>query len=333
MKAFLIHKYGDKNVVRFEEIKEPNIGENDVLIKIHAASINPLDLKIRDGSLKMILPYKFPIVLGNDFSGVIVKAGSKVKKFKIHDEVYGKTTKESNGSFSEFISINQNSIAKKPKNLTMEESASIPLVGLTSWQVLVERAKIKKGQKVFIQAGSGGVGSFAIQLAKYFGTTVATTVGTENIEWVKKLGADIVIDYKKDKFEEILHDYDVVLDTLGGEMLEKSLKILKPGGKLISLSGPPDYQFAKEMNLSFILRIAMYFLSHKFKKIAKQNNVDYSFLFMKPNGSLLEQLNSIIESGKIHPVVDRIFPFNLTKEALDYVEEGHSKGKVITKLI
>ncbi len=333
MKAFLINKYGDKSVVQLENIKEPSIGENDVLIKVSATSINPLDLKIRNGSLKEILPYKFPIVLGNDFSGVIVKTGSKVKKFKINDEVYGKTDYKSSGSFSEFISINEKSIAKKPKNLTMEESASIPLVGLTSWQVLVERARIKKGQKVFIQAGSGGVGSFAIQLAKYLGATVATTVGTENIEWVKKLGADIVIDYKKDKFEEILHDYDVVLDTLGGDMLEKSLKILKPSGKLISLSGPPDYQLAKDMNLSFILKIAMYLLSYKFKKTAKRYNVDYSFLFMKPSGSQLEQLNSIIESGKIYPIIDKIFPFDSTREALDYVERGHSKGKVITKLI
>ncbi|MBN1467685.1 MAG: NADP-dependent oxidoreductase [Fusobacteriaceae bacterium] len=332
MKAFFIDKYGTNETLKFGDIKKPEIGEYDVLIRVYSASVNPLDLKIQDGSLKVLLPYKFPIILGNDFSGVVENIGKNVKKFKIGDEVYGKTEQARTGSFSEFLSIKETYLAKIPRNLTMEESASIPLVGLTAWQVLVERAKLKKGQKVFIQAGSGGVGSVAIQLAKYLGATVATTTGTENIEWVKNLGADIVIDYRKEKFEEVLRDYDIVLDTLGGEFLEKSIKIVKSGGKIISLAGPPDYQLAKEMNLSFVVKMAMYFISYKIKKMAKKNNVDYSFLFMKSNGHQLEQLNFLIESGKISPIIDRIFPFAQTNDALNYVKKGHSKGKVVIKV-
>lgn len=333
MKAFFINKYGDSSTLQFGELNKPEIGESDVLVKVYSASVNPLDLKIQDGSLKVLLPYKFPIILGNDFSGVIEKTGKNVKNFKIGDKVYGKTEQARTGSFSEFLAIKETYIAKIPRNLTMEESASVPLVGLTAWQVLVERANIKKGQKVFIQAGSGGVGSFAIQLAKYLGATVATTAGAENIEWVKKLGADIVIDYRKEKFEDLLKGYDVVLDTLGGDFLEKSMKILKRGGKLISLAGPPDYQLAKDMNLSPVIRGIMYLISYKVKNMAKKYSVDYSFLFMKASGIQLEKLNFIIESGKITPIIDKIFNFNETKEALEYVKKGHSKGKVIIKVM
>lgn len=333
MKAFYINKYGDNRVLQFGEIKKPEIGDYDVLVKVHSASVNPLDLKIQDGSLKVLLPYKFPIILGNDFSGVIEKIGKNVKNFKIGDKVYGKTEQIRTGSFTEFLSIKETYVAKIPRNLTMEESAAIPLVGLTAWQVLVERAEIKKGQKVFIQAGSGGVGSFAIQLAKHLGATVATTAGAENIEWVKKLGADIVIDYRKENFEDLLKNYDVVLDTLGGDFLEKSMKIVKSGGKIISLAGPPDYQLAKEMNLSPIVKGIMYLISYKIKQMAKKYAVHYSFLFMKANGSQLERLSFLIESGKIKPIIDKTFPFSETKEAIDYVKKGHAKGKVIIKVI
>ena len=246
MKAFIIDRYGSNDVVRAGEMPDPELRDDDVLVQIHAASVNPLDFKIRDGKLKLILPYRLPFILGNDLAGVVVRVGSRVRRFKPGDEVYARTDKDRIGAFAEFISIKEDAVAIKPKKLTMEEAASIPLVGLTAWQALVERANLKKGQKVLIHAGSGGVGTFAIQLAKHLGAIVATTTSTANLDWVKRLGADIVIDYKKDDFETILHDYDVVLDTLGGETLEKSLRVLKPGGKLISIAGPPDPDFAKE---------------------------------------------------------------------------------------
>jgi NADPH:quinone reductase-like Zn-dependent oxidoreductase len=214
----------------------------------------------------------------------------------------------------------------------MEEAASIPLVGLTAWQALIEKANLNKGQKVFIQAGSGGVGTFAIQLAKHVGATVATTTSAANIDLVKSLGANIVIDYKKDDFEKILHDYDLVLNSQDGKTLEKSLRVLKPGGKLISISGPPDPDFAEKFELSWVLNLVMRLLSCGVRRKAKRLNVSYSFLFMRANGDQLREITSLIDSGVIRPVVDRVFPFESTKEALAYVEKGSAKGKVVVKV-
>jgi len=332
MKAFIIDRYGSNDVVRACEMPDPELRDDDVMIQIHAASVNPLDLKIRDGKMKLILPYRLPLILGNDLAGVVVRVGSRVRRFKSGDEVYARTDTNRIGAFAEIISIKEDTVANKPRELTMEEAASIPLVGLTAWQVLVERANLKRGQKVLIHAGSGGVGTFAIQLAKHLGAIVATTTSTANLDWVKRLGADIVIDYKKEDFENILHDYDVVLATLGGETLEKSLRVLKPGGKLISLIGPPDSDFAKDIGLTWILRLAMRLLSYRTRKSAKRHHVSYSFLFMRPSGDQLREIGSLIDSGIIRPVVDRVFPFESTKEAMAYVEKGGAKGKVIVKV-
>src|SRR5437660_7550098 len=208
---------------------EPEVRDDDVLVQVHAASLNQLDSKIRDGEFKLILPYRLPLILGNDVAGVVVRVGSKVRRFKPGDAVYARPHQDRIGTFAEFIAMNEADVALKPKNLTIEEAASIPVVGLTAWQVLVERANLKQGQKVLIHAGSGGVGTVAIQLAKHLGASVATTTSTANLEWVKRLGADLVIDYRKDDFENILQDYDVVLNSLGPETLEKSLRVLKPG--------------------------------------------------------------------------------------------------------
>ena len=332
MKAFILDRYGSNDVVRAGEMPDPELHYHDVLVQIHAASVNPVDLKIRDGKLKLILPYRLPFILGNDLAGVVVRVGSGVRRFRPGDEVFARPDEDRIGAFAEFISIKEDAVAHKPKKLTMEEAASIPLIGLTAWQALVERANLKTGQKVLIHAGSGGVGTFAIQLAKHLGAIVATTTSTANVEWVKRLGADIVIDYKKDDFANILHDYDVVLDTLGGETLEKSVRVLKPGGKLISIAGPPDPDFAKEIGASWILRLAMRVLSHRIRKGAKRHHVSYSFLFMRPSGDQLHEIGSLIDSGAIRPVVDRVFPFESTKEALAYVEKGRAKGKVIVKV-
>jgi alcohol dehydrogenase len=332
MKAFIVDRYGNNDGVRAGEMPDPEVRDDDVLVQIHAASVNPLDLKIRGGSLKLILPYRLPFVLGNDLAGVVVRVGSRVQRFKRGDEVYARPDQDRIGAFAEFISIKEDAVASKPKELTMEEAASIPLVGLTAWQALIERANLKAGQKVLVHAGSGGVGTFAIQLAKHVGALVATTTSTANLDWVKRLGADIVIDYRKDDFETLLHDYDVVLDTLGGETLEKSLRVLKPGGKLVSLSGPPDPDFAKDIGSTWILRLVMRLLSYRIRQKAKRHKVSYSFLFMRASGDQLREIASLIDSGIIRPVVDRVFPFASTKEALVYVETGRAKGKVVVKV-
>jgi len=332
MKAFIVDRYGSKDGVRFGEMPDPELRDDDVLVQIHAAGVNLLDSKIRDGEFKLILRYRLPVILGNDVAGVVVRVGTRVRRFKPGDEVYARPDQDRIGTFAEFISMNEDAVAIKPKTLTMEEAASIPLVGLTAWQVLIERANLKNGQKVLIHAGSGGVGTIAIQLAKHLGAIVATTTSTANLDLVKRLGADIVIDYSKDDFEKILHDYDVVLNSLSGETLEKSLRVLKPGGKLISISGPPDSDFAKDMGASWILRLVMRLLSYRIRKKAKRHHVSYSFLFMRASGDQLREITSLIDSGIIRPVVDKVFPFESTKEALAYVEKGRAKGKVIVKV-
>jgi NADPH:quinone reductase-like Zn-dependent oxidoreductase len=332
MKAFIIDRYGKKEKLYLHEIADPVVMDNDVLVKVHAASVNMLDSKIKNGDFKLILPYKTPLVLGHDVAGVITRIGSGVSRFKVGDEVYARPADHHIGTFAEQIAMNEANVALKPQRLSMEEAASIPLVALTAWQALVEKANLKKGQKVFIQAGSGGVGTIAIQLAKYIGATVATTTSTANIEWVKALGADIVIDYKKEDFETILNDYDVVLNSQDARTLNKSLRVLKPGGKLISISGPPDLVYAQETGLAWPLKMVMGLLSFGVRRKAKQLRVDYSFLFMRADGNQLSKIAALIDAGAIHPVIDKVFPFEQTDEALIYVENGHAKGKVIIKV-
>lgn len=332
MKAFIVKKYGKKEKLYLTEIATPDVRGNDVLVQIHSAGVNLLDSKIRDGEFKLFLQYKPPFILGHDVAGVVTKVGSRVSKFKIGDEVYARPADFRMGTFAEFISINEKDVAMKPKNISMEEAASIPLVGLTVWQALVEKANLKKGQKVFIQAGSGGVGTFAIQFAKHLGATVATTTSAANFDLVKSLGADIVIDYRKDDFETILKDYDVVLNIQDKKSLEKSLRILKPGGKVISISGPPDPDFAIQINGNLFLKIVMRLLSASVRKNAKRLGVNFSFLFMRAEGEQLSQITKLIEAGVIKPVIDKVFPFEQTNEALSYVEAGRSRGKVVVKV-
>lgn len=332
MKAFILDRYKKNGALRFGDMPMPALRDDDVMVEIRAAGVNLLDAKIRDGEFKPILPYRLPFVLGHDVAGTVVQVGSKVRQFKPGDEVYSRARDGRVGTFAEFIAVNEADVAPKPKNLTMEEAASIPLAGLTVWQTLVDRANLKKGQKVLIHAGSGGVGTLAIQLAKRIGATVATTTSTANVEMVKGLGADIVIDYKKDDFEKCLSGYDVVLNSLGKDTLEKSLKVLKPGGKLISISGPPDVAFAREIGANWFLQQIMRLLSFGIRKKAKRRGVNYSFLFMTANGEQLSKITSLIEAGIIRPVMDRVFPFEATNKALAYIETGRAKGKVVIKI-
>lgn len=332
MKAFAINRYNKTDKLQLVEVEMPTIKENQVLIQIYSASINQLDSKLKSGEFKMILSYKFPLILGHDVAGIVTKVGSKVTKFKVGDEVFARPRDFAIGAFAEFIAINENDLALKPKNISMEEATSIPLVGLTVWQAFVEKANLQKGQKVFIQAGSGGVGTIAIQLAKHLGATVATTTSADNFDLVKSLGADVVIDYKTQDFETLLKDYDLVLNSQDEKTLEKSLNILKPKGKVISISGPPDVAYAKEVGLSWLMKIAIRLLSFKIKQKAKKLNIDYSFLFMQANGKQLSEIGTLIETGKIRPIIDKVFPFEQTNEALTYVESGRAKGKVVIKI-
>lgn len=272
------------------------------------------------------------MILGHDVAGIVTQVGKNVKKFKVGDEIYSRVSDFHIGTFAEFISINEKDVALEPKNLTMEESASIPLVALTAWQALIEKANLKKGQKVFIQAGSGGVGTVAIQLAKHLGATVVTTASEKSFKLLKSLGADVLIDYKTQDFETMLKDYDVVLNSRDNKTLEKSINILKPNGQVISISGPPTPDFAKEMGLPWYLKIVMSLLSFSIRGTAKKRNIDYFFLFMKANGNQLEKIAKLIEADIIKPIIDKIYPFEQTNEALEYVESGRAKGKVVIKI-
>ncbi len=332
MKAFILDRYGKKETLRAADVPEPELRENEVLIQVHATAVNLLDVKLRNGEFKLILPYRTPFVLGHDVAGVVVRVGQQVRQFKVGDEVYARPDDFRIGTFAEYVAVKEASVAIKPRNINMEEAASIPLVGLTAWQALVEKARLKKGQKVFIQAGSGGVGTFAIQLAKHLGATVATTASAGNTGLVKSLGADIVIDYQKDNFEARLSGYDVVLNSQDGKTLAKSFGVLKPGGHLISISGPPDPQFAQDIQAPWVVQQVMRALSFGARRQAQRLKVGYAFLFMKASGSQLRQITPLIESGAIRPVIDKVFPFESTNDALAYVESGRAKGKVVIKV-
>ena len=332
MKAFVINKYSKKGELKLADVVIPEVKEHDVLVEVHASGLNLLDSKIKSGEFKMILPYKLPLILGHDVAGVITKVGNKVTKLKTGDAVYARVADFRIGTLAEFIAIDEKDVALKPQNISIEEAASIPLVALTVWQAFVENAKLQKGQKVFIQAGSGGVGTIAIQLAKHLGATVATTASEKSFEMLKNLGADLLIDYKTQDFETILKEYDVVLNSQDTKTLEKSLRILKPGGKVISISGPPTADFAKAIGAPWFVKVILSLISSGIRKKAKKLGVNYSFLFMRADGTQLSQITSLIESGAINPVLDKVFPFEQTNDALAYVESGRAKGKVVVRV-
>lgn len=332
MKAFFIDRYGKKEPMRFGEVPQPVLRDDEVLIQVHAAGLNVLDSKIKSGEFKLLLPYPMPLVLGHDVAGVVTRIGPRVRQFKVGDEVYSRPSDHRIGTFAEFVAVNENDVAPKPNNITMEEAASLPLVSLTAWQALVERARLQAGQKIFIQAGSGGVGTFAIQLAKQIGATVATTTSSANVDLVRRLGADVVIDYKAEDFEKILRDYDVVLHSQDAGALEKSLRVLKPGGTLVSITGPADPAFAANAGAPWFVRLIIRLLSAGVRRRAKHGSLKYSFLFMRASGQQLREITRLVEAGALRPVIDRSFAFESANEALAYVESGRAKGKVVLKL-
>jgi NADPH:quinone reductase-like Zn-dependent oxidoreductase len=327
MIAWVLPKY--KQPLQRANLPGPAVGEHDVLVDIHAAGVNMLDAKIRNGEFKPLLPYKAPFVLGHDLAGVVAQVGPRVTRFATGDEVYGRARDGRIGTFAGRLAVHEDDLAAKPASLSMAETASVPLVALTAWQALVELADVRAGQKVLIHAGSGGVGTYAIQLAKHLGATVATTAGTSNLDWVAELGADTVIDYKTEQFDEVLSGYDVVLDSQGGDTLARSFGVLKPGALAIGIAGPPDPDFARRQGLALPIRMAITALSWKTRWAAKRRGVRYSFLFMRANGAQLREIATLVDTGVLRPVIDRTYPFDQTPDALAYVEAGRSKGKVV----
>jgi NADPH:quinone reductase-like Zn-dependent oxidoreductase len=332
MRALVFKRYGGLDQVAFADIPRPVPKPDEILVQVHAAGLNPVDYKIRDGKMKAILRFQLPATLGSDLAGVVVEVGHSVTRFKPGDAVFASIDGLRMGALAELAVVAENAAALKPAHLDFVQAASIPMVGLTAWQVLKERAHIKPGHKVFIPAGAGGIGTFAIQLAKYLGAEVATTTSAGNVHLVRSLGADEVIDYQKQKFEDVLRDYDAVLDTLGGESLEKSFQILRPKSFVVSIVGPPDAAFGRTKGMNFLMVFVLWLLSRKMNRLAKKRGVEYSFLLINPDGSQLAEIGELLEVGSIRPVIDKVFPFDQTKEALAYLDAGRAKGKVVVQV-
>lgn len=332
MKALTFSRYSKVPEYAFMDVPVPIVKPNELLVKVYAASINPIDNMIPTGMFKAVLNFQLPTTLGSDLAGEVVAVGKKVTLFKPGDLIFASIFDLGIGSLAEFAAIPEHTASLKPSNLDFVQAASIPMVALTSWQVIKERANIQPGQKVFIPAGSGGIGTFAIQLAKHFGAYVATTTSSKNIKLVRSLGADEVVDYKSEDFEVRLNNYDLALGTVRGDILEKSVSILNRGGKLVSLVGPLDKQFAQDRKMHFIFKFLFKLMSRKIIKLSAKNNISYSFLFVRPDGRLLSKITQLLENKIITPVIDQVFPFEKSKEALSYLAQGHSKGKVVIKI-
>lgn len=330
MKAALIDRYGSNDAVRVADIDIPAIGDTDLLVRVHAASVNPVDVGTRAGKLKTLLKYRFPLVLGNDLSGVVSDVGARVTRFRKGDAVYARVDENRIGTFAEFAVVRDGAAALKPASMTFEEAASLPLVSLTAWQALVEIGKLGANQRVLIHAGSGGVGSVAIQLARHLGATVFTTVGKRNIELVKRLGANVAIDYRSERFEEVAKDCDVVLDSAGGDTLVKCFECVKPGGVVVSInSNTPSPAFARSRGLNPVIVFAIRMLSRKALAAARKHNARYEYLFVRADGEQLSEIARLVESGAITPLVDKVFRLEAVREALAYSESGRATGKVV----
>lgn len=327
MKAFVVERYG-KSGLRAAQVPDPAVGPRDVLLQVSAASINPLDKMVRNGEFKRLLKYKTPFVLGHDVAGVVMQVGTDVHDYKIGDAVYSRPRDLRIGAFAQYIAIDHADIALKPKSLTMNEAAAVPLVALAAWQALVDLAQVKPNQKVLVHAGAGGLGSTVVQLAKHLGAYVATTAHGSDEERVRGFGADEVIDYTKADFANSLSGYDVVLDSIGGDNLARSLTVLRSGGLAISVVGPPDAAFAEQLGRP-LLKPVMWLLSRKVRARSKKLGARYSFFFMRASGAQLKTLAALYDAGTLRPVLDRTFPFDDTLDAMAYVEQGRAKGKIV----
>lgn len=327
MKAFVLQKYG--SALREVEMPEPVLGDGEVLVRILAAGVNQGDERLRSGEFKQIFPFKLPMVVGSEFAGEVVATGSLAHTFEPGMEVFAYADQARMGAFAELVAIDEKHLAPKPSTVTMTEAASLPVNGLTAWNALVEMGQLRAGQTVLIHGGSGGVGSVAVQLAKHLGATVATTVSAANVDLVRELGADIVIDYRTEDFAAKLSGVDVVLDTQGGDVLKKSLGVLRPGGTVIGITGPPDPDFATQAGVNPLVKAVIRALSSGIRRQARRLGVNYHFLFIRPDGDQLRTIAGLVDQGAIRPLVGRTLPFEQTTEALRALLSGGIRGKVL----
>lgn len=332
MKALTFQRYGKTPGIGFSDIPRPTLRPDELLVRVHAVGLNPIDHMIPKGTFKPVLHFALPATLGSDLAGVVVEVGARVTRFKPGDAVFASLFDLGIGSLAEFAAVPERVAALKPGHVDFVQAASIPMVGLTAWQALKERIALRPGQKLFVPAGSGGIGTFAIQLAKHLGAHVGTTVSSGNVELVRGLGADEIVDYKKQNFESVLSGYDAVLGTTRGDAIEKAIGILKPGGRIVSLVGPLDAAFARARGLNFLLTFVFGLMSRKVLRLARRREVGYAFLFVRPDGDQLGEIGALLEAGSIRPVIDKVFPFDQAMKALDHLALGRSRGKVVIQL-
>jgi NADPH:quinone reductase-like Zn-dependent oxidoreductase len=333
MKAALLQRFGSNDALRIVDVATPGVGADDLLVRVHAASVNPVDIKTRDGKMQTLLKYRLPLVLGNDLAGVVAAVGANVSRFRVGDAVFARVDPFRIGTFAEYAVVPEAAAAHKPTSLTFEEAAALPLVALTAWQTLVEIGALRAGQRVLIHAGSGGVGSVAIQLARHLGATVFTTVGERNVDLVKRLGADVAIDYRRERFEAVATDCDLVLDSAGGDTLIRCFECVKPNGVVVSInSSLPSPSFARRWGLNPILVFAIGLLSRKVTAAARKRSARYEYCFVRADGAQLTEIARLVDSGAIRPVLDQVFPLDQIRDALAYSESGRATGKVVVRV-
>jgi len=333
MQALILKAYGKRADLALAEVARPVAAPGEIVVQVHAAGINPVDNAIIKGEFKPLLKFALPAVMGSDLAGVVVETGAGVTRFQVGDAVFASVFDAGRGSLAEFVAVSEHAAAHKPTSLDFVQAASIPMVGLTAWQAFHEHARVLPGQKVFVPAGSGGIGSFAIQLAKYMGARVATTTSTANLALVRSLGADEVIDYKQQDFTQVLDGYDVVLGTVKGDGLAQALGIVRPGSHVVSLIGPPTADFARQRGMNLVFRVVMGLLSRKIRGIAKRRGAAYSFMFVRPDGGQLAEIGKLLDAGAIRPVIDKVFPLAQAKQALAYLDQGRARGKVVVQVL
>lgn len=332
MKAFVFKRYGRSARPEFTELPHPTVGPDEILVKVHAVGLNPIDNMIPRGTFKPLLTFELPAVLGSDLAGVVVAVGSRVTRFRPGDAIFASLFDLGRGALAQWVVVPEHAAALKPASLDFVQAASIPMVALTAWQAFTEHAPLAPGQQVFIPAGSGGIGSFAIQLANHLGASVATSTSTANVEWVRQLGADVVIDYTQQEFDAVLQGYDLVLGTLRGDAIERSLPILRAGGRVVSLVGPLDAAFARARNMNVVMTALFGLMSWKINRLARRRGVTYAMMFVRPDGAQLTRIAELLDAGKLRPVIDKVLPFEQAGEALAYLATGRARGKVVVSL-
>jgi NADPH:quinone reductase-like Zn-dependent oxidoreductase len=333
MKAFIFNKYGGPEVAELREVPKPAAAAGELLIRVEAAGLNPVDFKIREGNLKVIQSLSFPVIAGCELAGTVEALGSGVKNFTVGDRVYVRVAKEKLGAFAEYATVSEDLVAAMPRSIDFEMAAGVPLAGLTALQALRDELHVKPGSRIFIPGGAGGVGTFAIQIAKWLGAHVITTASPRGRELVQRLGADEVIDYTTQDFEKLVQNSDGAFDLVGDETLWKSFRVVKRGGTVVSVVGMPEPLTArKDLQRGFLLAALFWVASFRLRAAASKEGVTYRFLFMHPSGADLALMARLIDDKKIEPVIDRVFPFAQIADAFAYLESGRAKGKVVVRV-